>query len=93
MVTRKSLADNIAIVYFKYPDGSTVRSKCTASRSIYESLNGYYDSQGLYDVEVMRRIPDEYLDLDCDIYENEETEIDTRNSLDKFLEPYIKSLW
>lgn len=92
MGNKEYLKDHIGVVYFKYPDGSLVRTRCTASKEVYESLGGYFDIWGLYDVDIFKRVPDSYLELDCEVY-TEETDVDKRNDLDKYMNPYIQSTW
>lgn len=56
-------------------------------------MGGLYTVDGLYDLEVKKRIPDYYLSLECTVFDSDEEEIDTRKEIDIFLEKFIKNTW
>ncbi len=82
----------VVIVYFIHKDGSKVRCRCTASESIIKSEGIRFRRLGLYDLDVKKRIPSDYLSLECEVY-SEQEDVDSRCQLDKFLNDFVKNIW
>ena len=93
MGNKRSALSGPIKAYFKHTDGSIIRSLCTANKEYYEKMGGLYTVDGLYDLEVKKRIPDYYLSLECTVFDSDEEEIDTRKEIDIFLEKFIKNTW
>lgn len=92
-MAEKSLVNvGIAVIYFRYSDGSTVRCLATANQQILREYGIMPEPETLYDLEVKKKIPDHILELRSDVYAYLEDPNDLPK-LDTYFQDYIKNTW
>lgn len=92
MENKKFVVENKGVVYFKYPDGSMVRCVLTGNKEIAKENGIEFPGDYLYDLEVKRKLPEQFYSMDCEIYSMED-DPDKLNELDKLLNDKIKLSW
>lgn len=92
MENRQLLKITEGIVYFYFKDESIVRCRCTANEEILKENGLSWADNSLYDLDIKKKIPVEYLEQKCEVFKKDKDE-DRRSELDKFLSKFIKNLW